>query len=55
MQIPVAQSSSNFHLGSSYAKKISFYFLAICANFPCTIEKYELEALGVNLGYCILL
>ena len=31
------------------------YFLAICANFPCKIEKFELEVVGVGIlgtGFC---
>ena len=27
----------------------SVYFLAICANFPCKIEKFELEDAGVGI------
>ena len=25
------------------------YFLAICVNFPCKIEKFELEVRGVGI------
>ena len=28
-------------------KKISVYFLAICANFPCKTKKFEFEVVGV--------
>ena len=30
-------------------KNNSVYFLAICANFPCKIEKFELEVVGVGI------
>ena len=36
-------------------EKISVYFLAICANFPCKFEKFELEVVGVGIlgtGFC---
>ena len=39
----------------SYVKKISVYFLAICANFPCKIESFESEVVGVGIletGFC---
>ena len=48
-QISAALPSPSFHSGKSYVKKISAYFLAICANFPCTIEKFELEVVGVGI------
>ena len=41
--------SPNFHSGKSYVKKISVYFLAVCANFPCKIEKFELENVRVGI------
>ena len=25
------------------------YFVTICANFPCKIEKFELEVVGVGI------
>ena len=48
-QISAASPSPNFHLGKSYVKKITVYFLAICANFPCKIEKFQLEVVGVGI------
>ena len=30
-------------------KNISIYFLAICVNFPCKIEKFELEVVGIGI------
>ena len=42
MQISAA-SPPNFHSGKNFVKKISVYFLAICANFPCKTEKFESE------------
>ena len=36
-------------------KNNSAYFLTICANFPCKIEKFELEVVGVGFGDRILL
>ena len=34
-----------------YVKNNVVYILAICTYFPCKIEKFELEAVGVdNLG-----
>ena len=36
-------------------KNTSVYFLAICANFPSKIEKFESEVVGVNIlwtGFC---
>ena len=50
MQISAASPSPNFHSWKSYVKKISVYFLAICANSPCQIDKFELKVVGV----CIL-
>ena len=41
--------SPNFHPGKSYLVKMSAYFLAMCANLPCKIEKFELEAVGVGI------
>ena len=56
MQISAASLSQNFHSGRSYVKKNnSVYFLAICANFPCKIEKFEVEVVGVGIlgtGFC---
>ena len=54
-QISAASPSPNFHWGKSYVKKISVYFLAICANFPCKTEKFELENIGAGIlgtGFC---
>ena len=34
MQISVASPSSNFNSQKNFVKKLSVYFLAICANFP---------------------
>ena len=42
MQISATSPSPNFNSGKSYVKT-SVYFLAIYANFPCKIEKFELE------------
>ena len=42
MQISAASLSLNFYSGKSY-------FLAICANFPCKIEEFELEVVGVGI------
>ena len=28
-------------------KNNSVYFLAICGNFPCKIQKFELEVVGI--------
>ena len=40
----------------TYVKKNnSVYFLAICANFPRKIEKFELEVVSVDIlgtGFC---
>ena len=48
-QIFAASPSLTFHSGKSYVKKNnSVYFLAICANFPCKIEKFELEVVGMG-------
>ena len=36
-------------------KNNNVYFLAICVNFPCKIEKFELEVVGVGIlgtGFC---
>ena len=49
MQISAALSSPNFHSGKSYAKKISVYFLVICANCLCKIEKFESKVVGVGI------
>ena len=41
-KIPAASPSPNFHSGKSYVKKNNIvYFLEICVNFPCKIEKFE--------------
>ena len=46
MQIFAASPSPSF-----YVKNNVVYILAICTYFPCKIEKFELEAVGVdNLG-----
>ena len=56
MQIADASPSLNFHSGRSYVKKSNtVYLLAICVNFPCKIEKFELEVLGIGIlgtGFC---
>ena len=49
MQISAASPSPNFRSGKGYVKNISVYFLAICANFLCKIEKFELEVAGVGI------
>ena len=46
MQISAGSPSPNSHSGKSYVKKMSVYVLAICTNFPCKIEKFELEVVG---------
>ena len=38
-QMSAASPSPLFHSEKSYVKKISVYFLVICANFLCKIEK----------------
>ena len=41
--------------GRVMLKNNSFYFLAICVNFPCKIEKLELEVVGMGIlgtGFC---
>ena len=48
-RIYAALPSPNFHSGKSYIKKSSVYFLAICANFLCKVEKFELEVVGVGI------
>ena len=49
-QVSTASPSPNFHSGTSYVKKNnSVYFLAICVNFPCKVEKVELEVVGVDI------
>ena len=48
-QISAALPSPNFHSGKSYIKNISVYFLPICINFPCKIEKFELEVVRVGI------
>ena len=55
MQISAALPSADFHSGKSYVKKNSVYFLAICAKFPCKIEKFELEVASVTIlgGFCL--
>ena len=53
MQISAASPFPNFHF--IYATKISVYFLAICANFPCKIGEFELEFEGFGIlgtGFC---
>ena len=50
-----AWPSPKFHLREIYVKKISVYFLAICANFPCRIKKLELKVGNVGIlgtGFC---
>ena len=48
-QISAALPSPNFHSGKSYVKNISVYFLPICINFPCKIEKFKLEVVHVGI------
>ena len=48
-QTSAASPSPNFHSGKSYVKDITVYFLAIYANFPCEIVKFELEVVGVGI------
>ena len=57
MHIYATSPSPNFHSGKSYVKKNNnVYFLAICVNFPCKIEKFELEVVGMgNLVRILLL
>ena len=54
-QISAILPSPNFHSEKCYDKKMSVYFLGICTNFPCKIEKFELEVVGVCIlgtGFC---
>ena len=48
-QVSTASPSPNFHSGTNYVKKITVYFLAICVNFPCKVEKVELEVVDVDI------
>ena len=53
-QMSATLPSLNFHSGKSYVEK-KVYFLAICANFPCKIEKFQLGVAGVGIlrvGFC---
>ena len=50
MQISAASLSLKFYSGTNYVKNNSVSFLAICVNFPCKIETFELEV--VVLGFC---
>ena len=58
MQILLHCHLQIFNWGRVMFKKItnnSVHFLAICVNFPCKIEKFELEVVGVGIlrvGYC---
>ena len=47
MQISAASPTPYFPSGKICVKKISVYFLTICANFPCKIDKIELEVVRV--------
>ena len=47
IHISAASTSPNFHSGKSYVRVI--YFLAICANFPCKIERFALKIAGVGI------
>ena len=54
-QISATSLSPNFISGKSYVKKITVYFLAVCANFSCKIKKFELEVVGLGIlgiGFC---
>ena len=54
--VSAALPSPDHHSAKSYVKKISVYFLAICADFPCKTEKFELEVAGVGIlgtGFCV--
>ena len=56
MQISAASPSPNFCSRKIYVKKNNIvYFLAICANFPCKIEKVELEVVSMGILDMILL
>ena len=47
MQISVASPSSNFNSQKNFVKKLSVYFLAICANFPklrSLNQKFQVQA-----------
>ena len=48
-QISAASPYLNFHSRKSYVKRITVHFLAVCANFPCKIERFELENIGVGI------
>ena len=54
MQISAASASPNFQ-GRIILRKIAVLFLAICAKFPCKIERSELEVVSVGIfgaGFC---
>ena len=49
-QISAALPFPNFHSGKSYVKKNnSVWFLAICVNYSCKIEKFEVEVVGIGV------
>ena len=49
IQMSAASPSQYFHSGKTYVKKMSVYFLAICAKLLCKTDKFKLEV--VNCGY----
>ena len=49
MYISAASPSPNFYSGKRYVKNNSVYLLAICVNFPCKIEKFEFEVVGMGI------
>ena len=55
MQISAASLSLKFYSGTNYVKNNSVSFLAICVNFPCKIETFELEVVVLGIfrtGFC---
>ena len=48
-QISAASQSPNFQSGNSYVKKLSVYFLEICAYASRKIEEFELEVVGMGI------
>ena len=54
-QIFAGSASEIFIQGRVMFKKKTVYFLAVCVNLPCKIEKVELEGVGMDIlwtGFC---
>ena len=52
-QISAASPSPNYI--KTYYKNNNVYFLAICLNFPCKVNKFELEVVNIGIlgtGFC---